>query len=143
MKKILSVALAMVLVFCAIFVFASCDNGDGGGTKGAIPNGTYVCEEDSTAIIKINGNKMEMIVDQMGISVSMSFTYKVSDDQVTCTYKSWDLGDLPEEYQAYEEMLRETMEGYIDEMKDMFKEPLPIEIGDGYFEVEGIRYVKQ
>ena len=127
MKKIISFALALCLVVGVMFALTSC--------FGAIPGGTYEIE-GTNQTVEVKGSKMTMKQDIAGTEVGIVVAFKVDGDKIEITYDSviYD-GD------------NEIVKGIIAEMEEEMGEEVngtfDFEKGDGYFVIDGAKYVKK
>ncbi|MBR5817768.1 MAG: hypothetical protein IKY62_03890 [Clostridia bacterium] len=78
MKKIVSLALALCLIVGVMLSLTSC--------FGAIPSGTYTIGNSKTEI-EVNGSKMTMKEEIMGVEIGFVLSYKVRGDEITLTYE--------------------------------------------------------
>ena len=119
MKKILSLALAAVLLVGMVFALVSC--------AGDIADGTYKSE-----------NGMEIVVDGNKITV-VGVTYKYSVDGNELTME---IDDLDDEVKAQLEEAGMDVDEYIDAMNEKL-EPMEYEETADGFKLEGVEYKKQ
>ncbi|MBQ4072062.1 MAG: hypothetical protein IJD51_06610 [Clostridia bacterium] len=135
MKKIISMALALMLVVGMVFMLASCSG---------ISNGTYLVagdEEVEGASIEVKGDKMILKLEQemMGYEIvaSVTVTYVIDGDKITTTYESCEIGgaDIPQTVKDI--IISGIEEGFAEPQVASFEET------ENGFKMDGVEYVKQ
>lgn len=84
MKKFLSVAMALVLVVCAVISLSSCSDD-------RLPRGKYVSASNSDVYIVVSGKKLDMTSSITGCTVTIKFTHEIivnsdSTKSISLTY---------------------------------------------------------
>ena len=130
MKKILSLALAAVLLVGMVFALVSC--------AGDIADGTY---ESAYGVIEIDGNKMKQGDEEEGYVV---FKYSVDGDKITLTF---DEIEIPKDTKKALEDAGVDVDAYIEQAESYYAEESTVEFpyeetADG-FKMNNIEYKKQ
>jgi len=134
MKKFLSVAIAILLVVCAVVSFSSCSDS-------RLPRGKYVSASNSDVYIVVSGKKLDMTSKFPDGSVTIHFTHEIikgdSSKSLSMTY----LGV------SYEGKRKPEYESSLEWIESMFAkdEPTVVEFvkGKDYFTLFNITFYKR
>ena len=119
MKKILSLALAAVLLVGMVFALVSC---------GDIASGKY--EDARGNVIEISGNKMIMEED----GVKITYKYSVDGDKILVTF---------DDIECEDEAVQEMVDAYKATLEAAGEQSYPFEETDNGFKMAGNEYTKK
>ena len=136
MKKILAVAIAILLVVCTVASLSACS------ADNRLPNGKYISAHDPDVYIVVSGKKLEMTSSITGCIVTIKFTHEVIENDDST--KSLSLTYTGVSYKGGTDAAREQADEWIESMfsKD---EPTVLDLitGDKYFTFLGITFYEQ